>query len=127
MANARFCSQCGESLEGRFKFCPGCGCPAEDSGTPAQPARPAAGKDKVTPISPEARKLLEQFDTQFQALKDKRAVRKSSFTYSFRNALSPKLRVILAASSVVFGGIFIFLMLWIFHSMAGFFKALNVN
>jgi hypothetical protein len=131
MGNTRFCSQCGEPLDGRFKFCPGCGTVITEAGSPEQPPpyqpRETALKNNEAPVSSEARRILEQFDARFQALEASRKNSKKPTIFNFQKSLGPKVRILLAASSVAFIIVFVFVMLLVFRYMSGFFKTLNVE
>ncbi|MFA6447883.1 MAG: hypothetical protein WCX65_00305 [bacterium] len=126
MANARFCSQCGEPLEGRFKFCPCCASPVEafpdQTRAAAKPAAQPATADKITPISPEARRVLEQFDAQFAELKSKRNKQQSTLSSSIKNALGPKAQIIVIASSAVSFIVFLIFMFWLFSILMNYLK-----
>lgn len=64
-----FCFNCGAKMENRFKFCPNCGEKAV-TGLRNEPA-------KVVPISPDARRAIEAFETRYEELKLKTAKRRS--------------------------------------------------
>jgi hypothetical protein len=104
----KFCTKCGERLEGRFRFCPACGTTVPD--VPGAGEEQAGREGKVTPISPEARRIISTFEAQFEELKTARARREQSPVYIMKNVFSPKLQaVIFGGSLIVFVALFVFL------------------
>ena len=62
----RFCHKCGKPLTSGFNFCPFCGAHTT-SGDAATAPKPAE-----KPVSPEAKKALDNFDAQFAMLQAQR-------------------------------------------------------
>jgi len=81
MEQKKFCTGCGTKLDPSFKFCPNCG---EDTllrtgGDSIRPAAPKSDPTDILPgknISPQTKKLLEDFDLQFKALEQKQGNKK---------------------------------------------------
>lgn len=126
MINARYCSQCGEPLESRFRFCPVCGVEIDEAtDEPRQRTviGDTASDSKVTPISPEARRLLQEFDAQMLALKERQRSQSSNPFVALRNSLSPKAQLIITFSTVGVFVAFVLIMIWVSHILANYLKA----
>lgn len=93
----RFCTKCGERLEGRFRFCPVCGAPVPDA-----EENQADGEGKVTPISPEARRIISTFEAQIEAMKAERERREQSPMFMMKKIFDPKLRAVILGGSLIF-------------------------
>ncbi len=125
MIDARYCSQCGEPLESRFRFCPVCG--VETDETAAEPLRrtvitESPVENKVTPISPEARRVLQEFDARMQALKERHRKQTSNPFVALRNALSPKVQLIITLSTIGIFVAFVLTMIWVSRILENFLK-----
>lgn len=143
MGQYKFCPNCGEKLEERFKFCPGCGgnmssetrstnaaaanTPKKTAPAEQTQAAPAARvlDNKVTPISADARRVLDMFEEEFLALKEKRTRRQHTFNYAIKSVMTPKVQIALAAVTVlVFTG-FVFIMMWVYRVLASNMRGLT--
>jgi uncharacterized membrane protein YvbJ len=90
----KFCTGCGEQLQPEYEFCPYCGEKRVNA-----PADSFAGS-KVTPISPEARKMLEDFENQFEQMRRKRA--EKTFLRSRTKESDIKILIIIGSAAFVF-------------------------
>ena len=112
MTKKTFCTKCGEKLEKRFTFCPVCG-------TAIKKHKPAATPkdDKITPISPEARRILEDFDAQFEALKFKQGQRSGLANKLRRQSENPNFKFIFISVAVILFTLLVIAMIFLINNL----------
>lgn len=104
-----FCFNCGARMEDRFKFCPNCG---EKALTGLRDGTPS----KVVPISPDARRTIDEFETRFEELKLKTSKKRSS---PLKSLPEPNITIMIVACAFFF-----ILIFFIFFFMTKHFNTL---
>jgi len=69
--------------------------------------------------------VLDMFEEEFLALKEKRTRRQHTFNYAIKSVMTPKVQIALAAVTVlVFTG-FVFIMMWVYRVLASNMRGLT--
>jgi hypothetical protein len=116
----KFCVSCGEKLDLNFKFCPSCGEAAAATGAGLKPVHQGGGNK---PVSPEASRLVEEFDARLAEMRAARDRKARSPMGVMKKAFDPKYKMIALGGSVVFTGIVLLVMVVLFKYLLPFMQA----